>query len=308
MYTGYNNINELQQASKDGNLPLVKSLVSKGFDFSCLDNSAFKWACKKGHLGVVDFLVSESTRIGKSIGKKHGNEGMQLAASEGYLGVVKYLVDNGIANLTDSDTMRTYDNSNVSVNALQYAAANGCEDVVEYLLNQDCCTKKSIQNAFKAVSSLAFEGIHLPIAKLLICKGASIQECNTNKAFFVACYEGKLDVVTALVDIGFDCHTDNEAALLIAYVNKHSHIAEFLLEKGANILNMNKHIETLLNGEYELYLVEGTIENITGERIFNWELLVSDMGEVEDEIEESGGEGFDTHLVGECCIENGRIV
>lgn len=70
-------------ASRDGNLLSVRYLVEFGADVNFDKSRAIYWACRFGHLEIVEFLVSSGSNI--SIGS------FVTACGNGHLDVVKYL-------------------------------------------------------------------------------------------------------------------------------------------------------------------------------------------------------------------------
>ena len=77
---------QLIQASKSGNLDLVKELISKGADIHVGYDLALRWASENGHLEVVKFLVREGADI-----HAVNEQSLRLARSCGYLEVANYL-------------------------------------------------------------------------------------------------------------------------------------------------------------------------------------------------------------------------
>jgi ankyrin repeat protein len=79
---------ELHKAAKEGNLKLVKELVSKGADVNAKDKygrTPLHYAAKEGHLDVVKFLVSKGADVNAKDEK--GNTPLDAATPE----VAEYL-------------------------------------------------------------------------------------------------------------------------------------------------------------------------------------------------------------------------
>jgi len=107
------------QASSNGNLNVVKYLVSQGADVAAKNNYALLQASDNGHLKVVKYLVEHGADV-----TVNDNLALQRASINGHLGVVKYLVSQG-ADVTADDNI-----------AVQWASKNGHLGVVKYLVSQ----------------------------------------------------------------------------------------------------------------------------------------------------------------------------
>ena len=53
---------KLIEASRTGNLDLIKDLISKGADIHAQDDEALRWASKHGHLEIVNYLEGRIVR------------------------------------------------------------------------------------------------------------------------------------------------------------------------------------------------------------------------------------------------------
>ena len=78
---------QLIQASKDGDLSQVKSLIIEGAIVHAWDDEALRYAAERGHLEIVKYLVEE---CGANVHAKD-DYALHLAADRGHLGIVKYL-------------------------------------------------------------------------------------------------------------------------------------------------------------------------------------------------------------------------
>ena len=109
----------LTKASKDGNLELVKKLISQGEDLHALGDLALSLASRNGYLEIVTYLISQGADI-----HAKNDRPLRWASKNGQLEVVKYLVSQG-ANIHAKDD-----------GALRWASSIGNLDVVKYLISQ----------------------------------------------------------------------------------------------------------------------------------------------------------------------------
>jgi ankyrin repeat protein len=86
---------QLVNASRDGDLGLVKQLIGKGVDIHADNDEALIFASYKGYLEVVKYLIEKGADI-------HADNDLALrwASENGKLEVVKYLISNG-ADITE---------------------------------------------------------------------------------------------------------------------------------------------------------------------------------------------------------------
>lgn len=89
-------ISPLMQASIEGNLEEVKSLIRNGADINAKDkygDTALMGASREGNLEVVKFLVQKGANI--NVKNEDGNTALMEALGEGNLEVVQYLKSKG---------------------------------------------------------------------------------------------------------------------------------------------------------------------------------------------------------------------
>jgi len=109
---------QLIEASKDGNLSQVKSLIIEGADIHAWDDIALNEAARGGHLEVVKYLVEDCDADVHAM----DDFALVLAAWGGQLEIIKYLVEECG---TDIHVWDDY--------VLRWAAHNGQLEVVKYL-------------------------------------------------------------------------------------------------------------------------------------------------------------------------------
>jgi len=111
-------------ACKKGKIELVKYLIFKGADITALKNSPVIWASENGRLNVVKYLVS----LGADI-KARKNLALKCASAKGHLQTVKYLVSIGADIHAENDE------------AIVMASSEGWIKVVKYLVQQGADTQ-----------------------------------------------------------------------------------------------------------------------------------------------------------------------
>ncbi len=108
---------QLIEASKDGNLSQVKSLIIEGADIHADGDCALHLAAEFGQLEMVKYLVEDHDANVNT----WDDYSIRWAALKGQLEVVKYLVSKGANIHAQNDC------------ALRWAAENGHLEVVKYL-------------------------------------------------------------------------------------------------------------------------------------------------------------------------------
>lgn len=166
-------------ACRKGRLDMVKFMVSKGVDPRAEMDQAFRFASMEGHLNVVKFLVDQGANI-----HVYKDEAFNAASKNNHLDVVKFLVDQG-----------TYG---------------------EQVLKQECTMGR------------------LKTVKILVDKGIDIHAVNGQSLRWASSY-GHLDVVKFLVSKGADIHAVNDQSLRWASANGYLDVVKFLVSQGANV-------------------------------------------------------------------------
>jgi len=192
----------LLMAARKGHLAIVQYLVSIGGNIHGQSNKVLSVAAGNGHLTIVQYLVS----IGGNI---ESAAPLIWAASKGHLSVVKYLF-NLKFNIFYN---KTYEKINIRTfnDALSWAAHYNHLDVVQYLLQP------------------------YELNNFLNSKFAVNINVRDNNVLIWATKNGHLDVIQYLFSIGADIHTDNDIILRIAAYKDNLQILQYLVSKGSNI-------------------------------------------------------------------------
>ncbi|MFC1781735.1 ankyrin repeat domain-containing protein [Planctomycetota bacterium] len=230
----------LHRAASDGDIVLVKSLISKGVDVNSLDaaqRTSVHSAAMQGNLVVVEFLIAGGANVNVKdkwgyapidvVGARNRVEMLELLmvhgatvstlhipASMGYLLKVRALIQEGVnIEALDSDG-RT---------ALYCAAQAGQVEIAELLIGEGADVKATIRARARGETPLhtAAANGHKEAAELLIVKGAN---------------------VNAKIRGGGE-----ETPLHTAAANGHKEVAELLIARGANVNAKNNSGQTPLH-------------------------------------------------------------
>merc|ERR1719192_3326066 len=83
------------EASKNGHIDIVKTLIEKGVDINTKDDygyTSLSYAALKGHSEVVDLLIEYGADMNVTI---HGDSLVVYATKNGYDDLVDHLINNG---------------------------------------------------------------------------------------------------------------------------------------------------------------------------------------------------------------------
>lgn len=114
------------EASKNGHMDIVKTLIEKGVDINTKDDygyTSLSYAALKGHAEVVDLLIEYGADVN---GRNHwGGTALVQAVFFGHVDIAKTLIDNG------ADMNVTIHGDSLVI----YAAKNGYDDLADHLIN-----------------------------------------------------------------------------------------------------------------------------------------------------------------------------
>ena len=233
--TGINNNTLLMDASRLGNLEILKFSIERGADinYKMGNQTALIEASAGGHLEIVKYLVEN--------GAEDINNALMSASASGHLETVKYLIENGAnINITNHLTDRTI---------LMTAVRNGNLEVVQYLIECGADVNAKSRSGEIALIIASIRG-YCEIVKCLAENGAN----DINDALIEASKSGKLGAVKCLAEHGADIdYKDNngKTALMSALENEKLRIVAYFIERCGDIN---------AKYDYEYYISEGIEE------------------------------------------------
>jgi ankyrin repeat protein len=242
-----NGRSQLMLAAEAGNGDVVSYLLERSsIDINQEDpqgDTALDFACRRGHLLVVELLVAAGARVETRASNNRG--ALFSAAQGGNVEVVKFLVEEvGVESVVNRN----------GETAFLRAAQAGSVAVVEYLLGRPATNIH--QKNFQGLGALhlACAGAHLEIVKLLVRAGLRVnpQSSDAWGPLSSAAIGGDLQVFKYLVEeAGADelrVYRDGQTVLMCAARKGNVDIIEYLLGRpGVDI-----HAKTRTKGETAL--------------------------------------------------------
>ncbi|RYP78372.1 hypothetical protein DL771_000557 [Monosporascus sp. 5C6A] len=155
---GRDGVAPLHCAAMSGNVDAVRTLIETGATLDVLDasgNTPLHWAAYKGHEDVVKYLQQDAN---KKLRDNNGRTALHLAAIAGIKEAVKLLIGVG----ADKEAK-----DRVGVTPLHYAAENGHEAVVRFLVIEAGADKKAKDNNGRTPLHYAAEYGYEAVIRLL---------------------------------------------------------------------------------------------------------------------------------------------
>ncbi|KAJ8920471.1 hypothetical protein NQ315_005339 [Exocentrus adspersus] len=273
--TESNHDTALTLACAGGHEELVELLISRGADIEHRDKKGFTpliLAATAGHEKVVEILLnhnadieaqSERTKdtplslacsggryevvellLTRNANKEHRNVSdytpLSLAASGGYVNIIKLLLNHGAE-------INSRTGSKLGISPLMLAAMNGHTAAVKLLLDMGSDINAQIEtNRNTALTLACFQGRHEVVSLLLDRKANVEHRAKTGLTpLMEAASGGYVDVGRVLLDKGADVNatpvpSSRDTALTIAADKGHVRFVELLLCRGAQVEVKNK--------------------------------------------------------------------
>lgn len=250
----------LINATTQGLLENVKTLIEEGADPKAFESRALMMALRRGHADIVNYLLE----IGVDL-DEHSSSAFISAGEGGFIDIVKSLIEKGVDI-----------NANQATQALAAAAEGGHIDIIKFLIekgadiNANQATEIFIEivkagdidlvnfllqrgAAFhinkKGTNALltAVRAGHSDIVELLLERGANINEDQRADTLLTAVKAGYSDIVKLLLAMQAFAGKASEAlrteALIIAAENGAIDIVKLLLKKGVDTKTSKLFIE-----------------------------------------------------------------
>ena len=229
---------DIESASEDGHLEVVKVLTENGRDVTVSDNYAIRMASNNGHLEVVKVLIENGADV-----TAIDNLSIRMASENGHLEVVKVLIENG----ADVTANRNH--------AIIMASKYDHLEVVRLLIENGADVTARDNLAIRIASGYG----RLEVVKLLIENGADVR-AEDNDAIKTASYNGHSEVVKVLIENGADVTVKDNYAIKMASKNGHSEVVKVLI--GNDYTGVKVNLAIRLASEYgHLEIVKLLIEN-----------------------------------------------
>ncbi|XP_068134225.1 ankyrin repeat and KH domain-containing protein 1-like isoform X2 [Hyperolius riggenbachi] len=214
--------------------PLLSTFPSVDIDAHTESNhdTALTLGCAGGHEELVSVLIARCANIEHR--DKKGSTPLILAATAGHVGIVETLLDKG-ADI-EAQTERTKDTP------LSLACSGGRQEVVELLLARGANKEHRNVSDYTPLS-LAASGGYVNIIKILLNAGAEINSRTGSKLgispLMLAAMNGHVPAVKLLLDMGSDINaqieTNRNTALTLACFQGRAEVVSLLLDRKANV-------------------------------------------------------------------------
>lgn len=235
-YKNDNRSTYLHIASDNGNLDIVKFLISKGCNMYEVDNNgitALDTAVIYNNLNIVEFFISLGIPVEDS--EEHSESALHMACAQGNLEMIKLLLKNG------ADINKLDENLNT---VLHHAATNpdNCE-VIQFLIDRgvdvDAQNNKNVTPLFGAMFYKSLENV-----KCLLENGANInnEDLDGNKVVHIAVLSGSVDILKILIKNNVDISLKNNrgfSPLYYAIKKRNIKMVKHLIKNGASTNNID---------------------------------------------------------------------
>lgn len=215
---------------ESGSLELMDKCKENGFDFS----NIIDFAVTLGRTKVIDWILENFAC----------NICIYNASVAGNIECIFYLMKSGV-DINKSDDK--------GYTPIIYVARNKHFDVVNFLLNNDAELNVLDPKTKQSLLIIAVNNNEIDTVKILLNKNADIHIVDINgvDAFGYSCKIGNIDILKLFLEKGVEVNkmwynNYDISPLWIAIRNKNSHIAEYLIENGANVLQINDYNQNLI--------------------------------------------------------------
>jgi cytohesin len=223
--------NSIHEAAANGDINLVKSLLSAGTDVNVkgrLEYTPLHHAAENGHANLVKFLISRGADL--EVRNHNGRTPLVLAASQGHKGMVELLLAKG-ADVNTKDIWYK--------KLLHHAAVNGHKELAAFLIDKGVDIESQTNLDYTALSLAASQG-HRQMVELLISKGADVNTKEQMKysPLHYAAMRGHYEIAKVLISAGANVNAEdlhNRAPLYKAVLAGDKQIARLLVNNQAYV-------------------------------------------------------------------------
>lgn len=256
-------IDQLTEAARKGNTPIIIELLAQGVDINGVDRfneTALMNAADNNQLATITELLKNGAQI--NLVNKHGRTALFFAAMAGHSSVVEYLLRQGAQpDLADQDgetplmmSARRGDLASAEIllqsgakalaqssysSLLTYAAAGGNLKLFNLIFAHNPPLEYSGREPRTALLFAAAYNNHADIIRVLVANGANIEalDAQGNNALILAAKKGNLPGVEALVERGINVKHQNQSgenALSLVAQRGWKKISDYLISHGAD--------------------------------------------------------------------------
>ncbi|MFC1795296.1 ankyrin repeat domain-containing protein, partial [Planctomycetota bacterium] len=227
-----NQAKTLYEAAADGDIALVKSLISSGADVNT--PNIWGWtplyiASGIGYEDIVNFLIAKGADIDAP--NRPGETPLHFAFRNGHKDIAELLIENG------ADFSSAAKNG---ITPLHTVAEQGHIGLVKLLIDKGADVNANTKTwAGTPLHQAAGEG-HTDIVKLLIANGANVNSKNNSNGtpLHWAAFGGHTKVIEILIKNGAEINAENDGfstPLGFAEQGEHTETVELLRKHGANM-------------------------------------------------------------------------
>ena len=222
-------------AAKYGHVGVVDFLLSQGVKVDEKDSCNFTpliYAAECGSTELVEYLISKKAKVNEKT--RYGMTALCLAARNGSLAVVKTLIDNGAFYIAKNNA-----------SPLVEACGSGHLDVVKYLVEKGAKINTTHKDGFFPLMAAAKED-RIEVFKYLLSKGAKIDmDADDYNILEYACINNACAIVNYILDNNLISLDDISKKTIMRCYDNYAIDALFLLIKnGVDVLDLLE-----INGE-----------------------------------------------------------
>ncbi|MGD8501864.1 MAG: ankyrin repeat domain-containing protein, partial [Phycisphaerales bacterium] len=233
-------VKTLHEAASDGDIELIRSLVSSGADVNEQNNwgwTPLYTAVATGHGDIVRLLIAEGADADTP--SKAGLTPLHFAVNNGNRDIAKLLIKNGA-------DCRTADENGAT--PLHASAERGHIDIARLLVDNNADIDAKDKWVWTPLFYSCWKN-HKDLAEFLITKGADIN-IKDSRGMTLLHIAGQQDIIELLIAKGIDVNSKNNSGqtpLHSALQRGNKELTELFINTGADINIKNNYGQTPLN-------------------------------------------------------------